>query len=59
MTSRIRELESSLSALENDLKQVQNKEAELKSAAEKGTEDINQLKEEAQGIFLVFLGFTL
>ncbi|KAF7804635.1 structural maintenance of chromosomes protein 1 [Senna tora] len=48
MTSRIRELESSLSALEQDLKQVQNKEAELKSAAEKATEDIDQLKEEAQ-----------
>lgn len=51
MTSRIRELESSLSALEHDLKQVQNKEAEAKLAAEKATEDIDRLKEETQGKF--------
>ncbi|KAK4273039.1 hypothetical protein QN277_021511 [Acacia crassicarpa] len=48
MTTRIRELESSLSALEHDLRQVQHKEAETKLAAEKATEDINQLKEEIQ-----------
>ncbi|XP_028765493.1 structural maintenance of chromosomes protein 1 [Neltuma alba] len=48
MTTRIRELESSLSALEHDLEQVQHKEAETKLAAEKATEDINQLKDEVQ-----------
>lgn len=51
MSSRIQELESSLSALENDLKRVQNKEAEAKLAAENATEEINQFKEEVKGIF--------
>lgn len=50
MSSRIQELESSVSALENDLKRVQNKEAEAKLAAENATEEINQLKDEAKGI---------
>ena len=50
MTTRISELESSLSALEHDLEQIQHKEAETKLAAEKATEDINQLREEVQGI---------
>ncbi|MCH82042.1 structural maintenance of chromosomes protein 1-like, partial [Trifolium medium] len=50
MNSRIQELESSVSALENDLKHVQNKESEAKLAAEKATEEINQLKDEAKGI---------
>jgi structural maintenance of chromosome 1 len=40
-------LESSLSALKNDLKRVQNQEAEVKLAAETATKDINQLKNEA------------
>ncbi|XP_027365094.1 structural maintenance of chromosomes protein 1 isoform X2 [Abrus precatorius] len=48
MSSRIQELESSLSALEKDLKQVQNKEAEAKLAAENATEEINQFKEETK-----------
>ncbi|CAI8602833.1 unnamed protein product [Vicia faba] len=48
MSSRIQELESSVSALETDLKRVQNKEAEAKLAAEKVTEEINQLKDEAK-----------
>ncbi|GAU46035.1 hypothetical protein TSUD_268770 [Trifolium subterraneum] len=47
MSSRIQELEYSVSALKNDLKLVQNKEAEAKLAAEIATEDINQLKNEA------------
>jgi structural maintenance of chromosome 1 len=47
MSSRIQELESSVSALKNDLKQVQNQEAEVKLAAETATKDINQLKNEA------------
>ncbi|OIW19958.1 hypothetical protein TanjilG_30906 [Lupinus angustifolius] len=47
-SSRIQELESSISDLEKDLKQVQNKEAEAKLAAEKATEEINQFKEEAK-----------
>lgn len=48
MSSRIQELESSLSALEIDLKGVQTKEAEAKLAAEKVTEEINQLKDEVK-----------
>ncbi|WJX43652.1 hypothetical protein P8452_30720 [Trifolium repens] len=47
MSSRIQELESLMSALKNDLKRIQNKEAEVKLAAETATEDINQLKNEA------------
>ncbi|KAK7277559.1 hypothetical protein RJT34_22574 [Clitoria ternatea] len=47
-SSRIQELESSLSALEDALKRVQNKEAEAKLAAENATEEINQFKEEAK-----------
>lgn len=50
MSSRIEELKSSISALENDLNRVQDKEAEAKLAAEKATEAINQLKDEAKGI---------
>jgi len=49
MSSRIQELESSVSALEIDLKGVQTKEAEAKLAAEKVTEEINQLKDEVKG----------
>ncbi|XP_022640516.1 structural maintenance of chromosomes protein 1-like [Vigna radiata var. radiata] len=46
MSSRILELEASLSALEKDLKRVQDREAAAKVAAEKSTEEVNQLKEE-------------
>ncbi|KAL2323430.1 hypothetical protein Fmac_027809 [Flemingia macrophylla] len=46
MSTRIQELESSLSSLENDLKRVQDREIEAKSEAEKATEEINQFKEE-------------
>jgi len=46
MSSRIQELESSLSALKNDLKGLQNKEAKAKLALENATEQINQLKGE-------------
>ncbi|GAV83648.1 SMC_N domain-containing protein/SMC_hinge domain-containing protein [Cephalotus follicularis] len=46
--SRIIKLESSLSALDDELKQVQKKEAELKLATEKATDEINRWKEEAQ-----------
>ncbi|XP_058733705.1 structural maintenance of chromosomes protein 1-like [Vicia villosa] len=48
MSSRIEELRSSISDLENDLNRVQNKEAKAKLAAEKATEEINQLKDEAK-----------
>ncbi|CAK8571767.1 unnamed protein product [Lathyrus sativus] len=48
MSSRIEELKSSISDLENDLNRVQNKEAEAKLASEKATEEINQLKDEAK-----------
>lgn len=49
MDSRITKLESSISSLENDLKQVQKKEAEAKLAMEKATGDVDQLKDEVQG----------
>ncbi|KAK9281356.1 hypothetical protein L1049_004256 [Liquidambar formosana] len=48
MGSRITKLESSLSALENDLKQIQKKEAEAKLALEETTGDIDHWKEEVQ-----------
>ncbi|XP_068493136.1 structural maintenance of chromosomes protein 1 [Phaseolus vulgaris] len=48
MSSRILELEASLSALEKDLKRVQDREAAAKLAAEKATEEVNQLKEEVK-----------
>jgi len=50
MSSRILELEASISALEKDLKRVQDREAAAKLAAEKSTEEVNQLKEEVKGI---------
>lgn len=48
MDLRIKELESSLNSLENNLKNVQKKESEAKVAAEKTTSEINRLKEEVQ-----------
>ncbi|XP_052731326.1 structural maintenance of chromosomes protein 1 isoform X2 [Vigna angularis] len=48
MSSRILELEASLSALEKDLKRVQDREAAAKVAAEKSAEEVNQLKEEVK-----------
>ncbi|RDX71868.1 Structural maintenance of chromosomes protein 1 [Mucuna pruriens] len=48
MSSRIQELKSSLSALEKDLKRVQDREAEAKLEAENGTEEIDKFKEEAK-----------
>ncbi|QCE06382.1 structural maintenance of chromosome 1 [Vigna unguiculata] len=48
MSSRILELEASISALEKDLKRVQDREAAAKLAAEKSTEEVNQLKEEVK-----------
>lgn len=50
MESRIKKLETSLSSLENDLRQVQKKEVDIKSATEEATGEINQWKEEMQGI---------
>lgn len=52
MESQIKELENSLSALENNLKQVQKREAEAKLAAEKAIGEINQWKDEVQGMVL-------
>ncbi|EOX94450.1 Structural maintenance of chromosome 1 protein, putative isoform 5 [Theobroma cacao] len=46
--SRIKKLESSLSSLENDLKLVQKKEAEVKVATEKASDEINRWKEEVK-----------
>ena len=51
MDSRITKLESSLSALRNDLQEVIAKEKELKSAMEKATDAIDHLKEEVKGMF--------
>lgn len=48
MESRIGKLESSLRALENDLKQIQEKEAEEKLASEETTGHIDNWKEEIQ-----------
>ncbi|KAJ0051873.1 hypothetical protein Pint_01726 [Pistacia integerrima] len=44
--SRISRLESSLVTFENDLKEIQNKEADVKSSTEKATSEINRWKEE-------------
>ena len=49
MESQIKELESSLSSLENDLRKIQNKEADVKSTAENASNDIDRLKEELAG----------
>ncbi|GMI98700.1 TITAN8, STRUCTURAL MAINTENANCE OF CHROMOSOMES 1 [Hibiscus trionum] len=46
--SRIKKLESSISSLEIDLKLVHKKEAEVKLATEKATEDVNCWKEEVK-----------
>ncbi|KAK3026158.1 hypothetical protein RJ639_040545 [Escallonia herrerae] len=48
MDSRITKLESSLDALKNALKHVEEKEVELKSAMEKATGEIDQWKKEVQ-----------
>ncbi|KAH7837895.1 hypothetical protein Vadar_019309 [Vaccinium darrowii] len=48
MDSRITKLESSLSALRDDLNEVVSKEEELKSAMGKATDDIDKLKEEVK-----------
>ncbi|KAF2286822.1 hypothetical protein GH714_030529 [Hevea brasiliensis] len=48
MDSRIKKLETSIGTLENELKQVQKKEAEVKLATEKATGEINKWKEEVR-----------
>lgn len=55
MESRIKKLESSLISLENELKQVQKKEAEVKLATEKATAEINRWKDEVRGTFSFFI----
>lgn len=57
MDSRIKKLESSIGALENELKQIQNKEAEVKLATEKAAGDINKWKEEVRGTIWCFVFF--
>lgn len=52
MDSRIKELESSLSAMEHNLKNIQNKEADIKAVAEKATEEIGKWKEEIKGMMV-------
>ncbi|KAL6210710.1 hypothetical protein ACLB2K_015942 [Fragaria x ananassa] len=48
MATRIEELQSSISNLQKDLERVQKKEFEANSAAEKASDEIEQLKEDAQ-----------
>lgn len=59
MDTRIEELQSSISNLLKDLERVQKKEAEANSAAEKASDEIHQLKEEAQGMIIVWHGTVL
>lgn len=58
MDSRIKKLESSIGALENELKQIQNKDAEVKLATEKAAGDINKWKEEVRGTIWCFIFFN-
>lgn len=53
--SRIRELESSLGALENDLDHVQRRESEAKLSAEKAISEIKRWNEEVEGMDTVVL----
>lgn len=53
MATRIEELQSSISNLQKDLERVQKKEFEANSAAEKASDEIEQLKEDAQGMIKV------
>lgn len=55
MDSPIKELETSLSALGNNLKQLQKRETEAKLAAEKAIGEINRWKDEVQGVVLLIL----
>lgn len=58
MESRIKELESSLGALENDLEHVQNRESEAKLSAEKAISEIKRWNEEVEGMdgfYVVFV----
>lgn len=50
METRINELESSISALQNDLELIEKREADAKSAAEKAIREINELKDEVNGM---------
>ena len=54
MGSRIKELESSISALENDLDRIQERETEAKSSAEKAISEIKHWNEEVEGTTLLF-----
>lgn len=54
MDSRIKELESSISTMENNLKNIQNKEADIKAVAEKAAEEIGKWKEEIKGMMVTF-----
>lgn len=49
MESRIKELESSISALRNDLEQVKDKEDKAKSSAEEATDHITRYEKEVKG----------
>ncbi|XP_065873232.1 structural maintenance of chromosomes protein 1 [Euphorbia lathyris] len=48
MGSRIKKLEASIIALENETKQIQKKEADIKLGTEKMTDDIDRWKEEVK-----------
>lgn len=50
MDSRIVKLESTLNNLKEKLKEVETKEADLKSSMEKATKEIDDYKEEVLGM---------
>ena len=54
LDSQIAQIQSSLRALEDDLKNCQEKEVEAKLEMESITAEINQMKDELQGV-LCFL----
>ena len=57
MESRIKELESSLSALENDLERIQARETEAKLSAEKAISEIKHWNNEVEGVAWFILSY--
>lgn len=55
MESRITKLETTITSLENSLKQLQKEEADAKSVTEKASGDIGQWEEEVKGTVSVTL----
>lgn len=59
LESQIAQIQSSFHALEDGLKQCQEKEVEAKLEMESITAEINQMKDELQGVFLFLRILTL